>query len=85
MLTPLMLQAHIAMMILLMSDVSLLASMTVMVLSAAGWAVTLKHVLWIPIPEVRIWLVSGGSVAAPLEVPVDLRMHDRAAWLRIQP
>lgn len=85
MFTPLMLQAHIAMMIVLMSDVSLLACMTVMVLSAAGWAVTLKHVLWIPIPKVRIWLISGGSVAAPLEVPVDLRMHDRAAWLRIQP
>ena len=71
--------------IVLMTDALLLAIMTVMVLPTAGWAVALKHVLWIPIPEVRIRLISGGSVAAPLKVSVDLRMHDRAAWLRVQP
>ena len=82
-----MLQTHIAMMIVLVTDDDALlpAIMTVMVLPTADWAIALKHILWIPIPEVRIWLISGGSVAAPLEVPVDLWVHNRAAWLRIQP
>ena len=65
MFTPVMLQAHITMMIVLMTNALLPAIMTVMVLPAANWAIALKNVLWIPIPEVRIRLISGGSVAAP--------------------
>ena len=80
-----MLQAHVTMMIVLMTDALLPAITTVMVLPTADWAIAFKYVLWVPIPEVRVWLISGGSIAAPLKVPVDLWVHNRAAWLRIQP